>query len=477
MVRRLIYIQPDPGAPLQSVAGTAAAEAADAAEGAPGYLRALLKGVVSVKGSHSILRDLEALRDLNLRIGELGAITQAQMAQVNTAIDEAWARGTSGADRPDVWTLDDVDEVKRLADTITGSATSFVGAGYQTYCRLKVEAAGRRLADEVVARFVYPPGSSRSSFVRAAIAAWARGRVEWQQPDTTVLMELLGPVDVPYRERRLMFILAGISELYVDVDNPLSLVRRLDLDRMKTEAWRLLEELRSAPRTAVTAVTDEDIAFLGVDLTDETTFSSPEAFGAANNDAFQRLFTAYRSSLEVQLEDSSIPMWKAFVELTRNWDTTHRRVLLSRYLGFPLWDALIFPTVALAELPQFTPITVSQFSPLTAMALRAKDPGGHKLRGVSLHHFGGFIDAGWRENDYLWGRLDAAELLLRMLRTSAPGHPPVTPTSPEHAAAIAGRWLGPALGAVLASEPGMRRNPDLITDLTPQIAALSAPPA
>ncbi len=142
-----------------------------------------------------------------------------------------------------------------------------------------------------------------------------------------------------------------------------------------------------------------------------------------------------------------------------------------------MWDALIFPTVALAELPQFTPITVSQFSPLTALALRAKDPGGHKLRGVSLHHFGGFIDAGWRENDYLWGRLDAAELLLRMLRTSAPGHPPVTPTSPEHAAAIAGRWLGPALGAVLASEPGMQRNPDLIDDLKPQIAALSAPPA
>jgi hypothetical protein len=35
-----------------------------------------------------------------------------------------------------------------------------------------------------------------------------------------------------------------------------------------------------------------------------------------------------------------------------------------------------------------------------------------KLRGVALGHFGAFFRRAWRENDYLWGRLDGAQRLL-----------------------------------------------------------------
>ena len=38
-----------------------------------------------------------------------------------------------------------------------------------------------------------------------------------------------------------------------------------------------------------------------------------------------------------------------------------------------------------------------------------------KLRGVTAHHFGGFFRRQWRENDYLWGRLDGAERLLGLI--------------------------------------------------------------
>jgi len=78
--------------------------------------------------------------------------------------------------------------------------------------------------------------------------------------------------------------------------------------------------------------------------------------------------------------------------------------------------------ISLAKLPQLTPITVQRFSPLDATCLRAVNADGTpksdptaKLDGVSIGHFGAFFDQAWRENDYLWGRLDGAELAFRLL--------------------------------------------------------------
>lgn len=466
VVRRLVYIQPDPGTRLD-----VSTLAPPKPHGPPGYLPALRQGAWTVKGSHSILPELLALRDMNLRIAEIGAIVRLQMEQVAVAVGQAWQAGASTTERqtPDrVWDIDDPADVKLLADTIYDNATRFIGAAFPTYCRLKVESVAHRLADELAQRLFYPPDSSRSSFVRAALSSWIRGRIDLHKIDTENLLSLLGPVDVPYRERRLMFILAGINQLYAEVgkgEHP----ARADLDELKRRAWALLDDLRAAPRDAIGGIPDAAVGFLGVDLSDEAVFADPEAFAVEHDEAFGALYAAYRDSLDVRLEDSSGPIWQAFVELTGGWSPEHRRALLSRYLGFPLWDALIFPTIALSELPQFTPIAVTQFSPLAAGALPVKD----KLKGVTMHHFGAFTDAAWRENDYLWGRLDAAELILRTLRaTGSPDEYQPTPKTPEEAAGQAGRHLRPALSAILASETDLSRIANLRRTLTTQVATL-----
>ena len=45
----------------------------------------------------------------------------------------------------------------------------------------------------------------------------------------------------------------------------------------------------------------------------------------------------------------------------------------------------------------------------------ARPPGKPLLEGIAIMHFGAFFKRGWRENDYLWGRLDGSARLLRML--------------------------------------------------------------
>ena len=45
-------------------------------------------------------------------------------------------------------------------------------------------------------------------------------------------------------------------------------------------------------------------------------------------------------------------------------------------------------------------------------------PAHRNCAAPPFDHFGGFLHRKWRENDYLWGRLDTAEIIMGMI-----GHP------------------------------------------------------
>jgi patatin-related protein len=460
VIRRLVYIEPDPGRPL---------DAPPAPDGqptdAPGWLPALWQGLSSVKGSHAVLRELLTIRDMNTRIREVAAITDSQMQQVNAILATAWSavpkRAAASTDTM-VWSATDREDVRNLSDSMHQEAKDRTGLAYRGYCLLKAEEASRRLADEVASHFRYPPDASRSSFLRSAVAAWLRRRDDWAAADPSALTDYFRPLDLPYRERRLLFIIAGINRLY---GSPrLSTERgmaRASLDRLKGKAWRLLEELRQASGDVVAGLNPQVTRFLDqASLAPPTVVTDPEDFAVRYKAEFTGLFSRYGRGLREALGDGSSVLWEAYAEETAGWGQdaeAERMSLLSRYLGFPLWDALIFPTVALSRLPQFSPIGVSQFSPEAARAVPppprpGRTPG--KLQGVSLHHFGGFTEAAWRENDYLWGRLDGAELILRTLRNAASGAGYETPpATPEEAVELAGRnELRAALSAILEAE-------------------------
>jgi patatin-related protein len=457
VLRRVIYIQPDPGRPL----GSPDRERADHSE-PPGWLEGVWTTVADVKGSHAILRDLEHFREMNIRIAEVGAIAAGQMNQVNSKIDEVLRHvvNMSAAAR-DAWAIDRW-AIESVKDEMVQANGAFLGAEFPTYNRLKALAAGRRLASEIADRFVIPPDSSQSSFVRAAIGAWARSRVEWTNPDQEKLLEMLGPVDVPYRERRLFFLLQGLNGFYRQISIGDPAPARADLDMLKTRAWDMLEHLRDVPRKAVYGVNQDVVGFLDTAALGKALLRDPQEFAEEHAEDFARLFTTYRETLKGLLGDGSIPLWEAYQEVTAGWDLKFRKELLSRYLGFPFWDGLIFPTVALSELPQFTPIGVSQCSPLSATALTT--PPGGKLKGVTLHHFGAFLRSEWRENDYLWGRLDGAEIMLRTLQASLTGQAGADARPRDNAEAIqmaGGGICREVLRAILDSETDLRQVADL----------------
>ena len=117
--------------------------------------------------------------------------------------------------------------------------------------------------------------------------------------------------------------------------------------------------------------------------------------------------------LSERLSGFRADLFAAFRSATSGRRPEVKEELLVRYLGFPFWDVLIFPIRYLSEVGEQDEIEVKRISPLDACKLHSL--GDAKLQGVGLHHFGAFFQRSYREDDYLWGRLDAAENLIEMV--------------------------------------------------------------
>ena len=96
------------------------------------------------------------------------------------------------------------------------------------------------------------------------------------------------------------------------------------------------------------------------------------------------------------------------------------------YHNFDDYDQIRFPIFYETDVGEADVVEVIRISPEDATSLinereelkKSREAGKkarRKLAGVSLHHFGAFLDQTWRQNDIMWGRLDGAERLISAL--------------------------------------------------------------
>jgi hypothetical protein len=74
----------------------------------------------------------------------------------------------------------------------------------------------------------------------------------------------------------------------------------------------------------------------------------------------------------------------------------------------------VYPLQTVGGIGELDRIEVVRISPRDEGVL-PRPPGKPPLEGIAIMHFGAFFHRRWRENDYLWGRLDGTARLLRML--------------------------------------------------------------
>jgi hypothetical protein len=100
------------------------------------------------------------------------------------------------------------------------------------------------------------------------------------------------------------------------------------------------------------------------------------------------------------------------------WHPEARHEVLVNYLGFPFWDVLTFPITSARDIGELNEILIDRISPQDARALKGFD-GIESLKGIGFGHFAAFLSRGYRENDYLLGRLHALDRLIDIVCDAA----------------------------------------------------------
>jgi patatin-related protein len=92
-------------------------------------------------------------------------------------------------------------------------------------------------------------------------------------------------------------------------------------------------------------------------------------------------------------------------------------LLRDEFCRFLEVDRQLFPVQFGSDFMSTDVIRVVRFSPLDAQRYLSHGPVENKVRGITLSAFGGFFKKGWRANDIMVGRLDAACQLVECLLT------------------------------------------------------------
>ena len=304
------------------------------------------------------------------------------------------------------------------------------GFAYEGYLRLKIAS----VLDDVIALLLSLCGFGASRPERAEletlIRAWAESQgiasnmapldADGRADDTAEWVRFLLAFDSGYRQRRLRFAIRTVNHLYPGLGRgDLGSVTTADLDSLKAglyDTLDLMTPLKDAHRSLPTKVTDQIKAHLrkAHDASDKDREGTTPPATALENIEGAIHVLGEGLSFEQHAERAEAVL----SSLTSELPETVRRTVLEAYIGFAAWDVLTFSVTNWRDLDEFNEIRVDRVSPDDAQTLR---PGGTSacLKGQQFNHFGAFFSRAYRENDYLWGRLHAAERLIDIVVDAA----------------------------------------------------------
>jgi hypothetical protein len=252
--------------------------------------------------------------------------------------------------------------------------------------------------------------------------------------------------DVAFRLRRTRFVIRRLNELYQDAASDESQLESGRIDALKSALYEAVESTApvlnpdrygSATAAAATRIAAAALAHGDIETPDLRVLE--KALGLLDIDA--------------QLDEIISVVGFAFLP------PQARRAVAKAYVGFAFFDLITFPILQWTEMDEINEVLVDRISPDDATGLQA---GAVTLRGTSLMSFGAFFNRAWREHDFLWGRLNAAERCVDVI-LSAVGPHLKNGFDPDK---LRGRLF---LAILNAEEPHLKTDPALIPRLRNEV--------
>lgn len=463
--RRLLYVDPDPH-PLAEGPPPAGPDEE------PAEIPTILAALTKIPRQQPILGALLEAASLNDRVARIAELVTASFDPIARQVE-----AVVGGAIAEIATAPDGAALAEWRRRIHERASEGSGRlAYWTYARMKLADAVEGYARTVCTALDYPTESNHAQLVRGALRAWARDRGLFAEDPDRLLgergellsaeqVDFLRTFDIGYGARLLRFVLAGLNAWYAHAGEP-GYPDRAALDAAKAALWarvKRLDELGAGTTFAPEVVAEIERAFpaqLIDDRIHRTTLDDAD-FASMHAAELDRLHERVGGAYAEVLRDFSAETMGEINTLTVGWPPERREDLLVRYLGYPLWDAVLFPVQRLSDAGERDRVEIIRMSPADASVLRF--PGAEKLQGIGLHHFRAFFRRDYRECDYLWGRLDAAARMVELLRGGR---------DQEYVA-----WFGELADAILTEDAEQLTSPGataLIAELRAELAAAPA---
>ncbi len=422
--RRVLFIDPTPGkSAIRLRSGTP--------PGAPGFFTNIFRSLSDIPREQPIRDSLDSLHAISRRTKRLRYVIDGMRPAVEAAIANAFGPGLA----LHALTPERLAGLRAGAHTLAARESGFA---YPAYGQLKLSGVVENVAEILIALGHHDAPTGGVEAVRAAL--WAHVRAQTitmvdapgdPEAEHVPYVAFLRRFDLRFRVRRLRALIRAMNDVAAASQG----TERESLEAIKLDLYALLAPIlaRAQPEN----LGDRAVAAAG--LAQQNPSAALDALGDALG--LRALDAATDAGLVAVLE--RVPQ-------------AARDALLTAYLGFPFFDIATLPLHQDDGSEDSDEIKVDRIAPEDTHFLR---PGAGSLKGARLNSFAAFFARAYRENDYLWGRLHAAERLIDIMLSTWPAEarPP---------ADLADRLKAAAAAAILDDEaPRLSAIADLIAAL------------
>ena len=466
--RRLIFIDPHAEARVGQGAGS------DGGEGEPGWFEVLRSALSDLPRHQPIHQELAEISRYNRQIRRLKATIVQSRPEVEALVERATGGALSGP-----FTAVELRHWRLTSTTMLGAmplvydpwwralvleALDFLAGLLGSLCGCARESPGARWLQQVVEAWAAHAGILREHYRIADDVG--------EDADMPAFARVVIRFGIEYKRRRINFVLHELNTLYHALPGEGRCTTAPGvLDVVKTRIHECLDALAiyddcafvDAPAAAAVRALLQPATVAAAAQPD----AEAAAFATRNALALDALIE--RIGDACRIGEANANMDAVLVsDAVRAIEPHCRRQLLTAYLGYFYWDVILRPALGALALGSgpLEEVLIDRISPQDATALASVTEGRPALAGTAFAGFGGFLSAAARENDYLWGRLHAAERLVGIVASAVGG-----PGAPD-AFELRG-FRKRAFEAILEEEASrLRAVPELIARLRAAVAAL-----